>query len=83
MSDTIARDTRSKRIHSEEVKIAKQVRLAKRAGREVVEPHRYAKHNALNCGVPGCVMCANPRRTFNERTVKEKSFDQTREWDIE
>lgn len=71
---------RSTRLHKEEVAIAKQVKIAKAHGIEVREPHTLAKHHALDCGQPGCVMCGNPRKTFKEQTVQEKSFMQTEGW---
>jgi hypothetical protein len=71
------------RRYNEEVKIAKQVKIAKSHGMDVKEPHKLAKHHALDCGQPGCVMCGNPRKTFKEKTVQEKSFEQTGKWDTE
>ena len=26
----------------------------------------------MDCGNPGCIFCANPRRTWNELTIQEK-----------
>jgi hypothetical protein len=52
------------------VHINKQVKIAKTHGIEVKEPHRLVKHHVLDCGVPGCVMCANPRRTWKEKTIQ-------------
>ena len=71
----------SKRLQQKENHIKKQVRLAKSYGISVKEPHSLAKHNAINCGDPKCHMCGNPRKFFKDRTIKEKSFDQTRNWD--
>jgi hypothetical protein len=44
------------------------------------QPHRFAKHHVLNCGNPKCVLCANPRHTFGEKTIQEKRFEQTEKW---
>jgi hypothetical protein len=73
----------SKRLLKEENAINKQLKIAKAQGntKYVKQPHRLAKHHAADCGVPGCVMCANPRRTWKERTIQEESFDQTKEWE--
>jgi len=28
-------------------------------------------------------MCANPRKVFKDKTIKEKSFEQTQKWQQE
>jgi hypothetical protein len=66
----------SERIHQKETKIKKQVKIAKEHGIEVKEPHKFAKHNALNCGVPNCIMCGNPRKVWGEKTMQERKFEQ-------
>jgi hypothetical protein len=66
----------SKRLYRDETAIAKQTRIAKEYGIDVREPNRFNKHHPTNCGNPKCVMCANPRKVFKEKTVKEKSFEQ-------
>jgi len=30
----------------------------------------------LNCGNPKCIMCANPRKTFEELTIQEQRMFQ-------
>jgi hypothetical protein len=35
-----------------------------------------AKHHAMDCGRPGCMMCGNPRKTFKEVTAQEKRLFQ-------
>lgn len=70
----------SKRLLQKHKFVKKQERLAKTYGLDVEEAHRYQKRNVLNCGNPNCVMCANPRKIFKEKTVKEKSFEQTSDW---
>jgi hypothetical protein len=85
MSNEATKEIRSKRLHAEEVKIQKQVKIAKAHGltnkdKAIKEPHRLAKHHAMDCGQPGCVMCGNPRKTFKELTIQEKSFEQTENW---
>lgn len=79
--DETTKAKRSKRIHQEETAIAKQVKIAKSKGMEVREPHKLAKHHALDCGQPGCILCSSPRKLFKEKTVQEKSFEQTEKWD--
>ena len=73
--------THSKRIHNTETKIKKQVKIAKAAGQDVKEPHKFAKHHALDCGNPGCMMCGNPRKLWRKRTIQEEKFIQTEGWD--
>ncbi len=40
------------------------------------QPHRLAKYNGVNCGNPKCIICANPRKMFKQKTLAEKSFHQ-------
>jgi hypothetical protein len=86
MSDSDAKEKRSKRIHKEEVAIKKQVKIAKQHGltnsdRAVKEPHRLAKHHAMDCGNPDCFLCGNPRHLEKHgETKQEKSFIQTEKW---
>jgi hypothetical protein len=70
----------SKRLHKEEAAIKRQVKIAKEYGVPVSEPHKFAKRHALNCGNPKCVMCANPRKVFNEKTIQEQKFEQTEKY---
>jgi hypothetical protein len=76
MSDTADKFKHSKRLLKDENAIKKQTKIAKAAGFDVKEPHKYAKHHAMNCGNPKCVMCANPRRTFKELTTQEQRLFQ-------
>lgn len=72
----------SKRIHQDEVHIAKNVSVAKAYGIPVKngEEHRLHKVNGITCGNPKCVMCMNPRKSFNELTMQEKKFIQREKW---
>lgn len=72
----------SKRLHKEESAIHKQQKIAKTFGapEHQYEGHRYAKHHAMNCGNPKCIMCGNPRKTWKELTAQEKR--QQQEMDI-
>jgi hypothetical protein len=66
----------SKRIHAKETAVKKQTKIAKAFGIEVKEPHKFAKHHALDCGHPGCIMCGNPRKIWKQDTIQEKRFKQ-------
>jgi hypothetical protein len=66
----------SKRIFETDNAVKKQVKIAKVYGTNIEQPHKFAKVHALNCGNPNCVMCANPRKTFNEKTIQEKRLEQ-------
>ena len=67
----------SKRIHAKETAVKKQTKIAKAFGIEVKQPHKFAKHHAMDCGNPGCIMCGNPRKVWKEDTIQEKSFKQS------
>lgn len=74
----------SKRLLKDENAIKKQTKIAKSHGMNVKEPHKFAKHHAMDCGNPGCYLCGNPRKTHKDTlTVQEKSFDQTGKWSEE
>lgn len=86
MSDEKTREKHSRRLQQDGAAIKRQVRIAKvhlTPETYTQEPHRFNKHHALNCGNPRCVMCANPRRTFGDKTIQEKRFDQSKLWSEE
>jgi hypothetical protein len=71
----------SKRRQADETAINRQVKIAKEHGlteqdRAIKEPHRMVKHHAMDCGQPGCVLCGNPRKLFNQLTTQEKRLFQ-------
>jgi len=72
----------SKRLHRAWAAIKKQLRIAKSHGivnKVIEEPHRLAKHHAMDCGVPNCPMCSNPRHnraTKDHLTIQEKRNNQ-------
>lgn len=77
----------SERLHQKEVKIKRQIQLAKNYGyhklsssmhnwRYLTQPHRNHKKHIFNCGDPSCYMCGNPRKWFKEPTIQEKKFLQ-------
>ena len=81
--DEEAKLKHSKRLQQKQNHIDKQARLAKAYGIKVDHDdlHRYQKINLLNCGDPKCIMCSNPRKIFKDKTIKEKSFEQSKLWD--
>ncbi len=86
MSDQTVKQKRSKRIHSDETAVSRQVKIAKQHkmdpawSKDVREPHRLAKKHAMDCGNPKCMLCGNPRKTFKELTIQEKRFYQDDEF---
>ena len=61
MSNELAKFINSRRRHKTDVKVARQVKIAK----------------AMDCGQPGCMMCGNPRKTHKDRlTAQEKRLFQ-------
>lgn len=88
MSNPETKEQRSKRMHKEGAHIQKQLKIAKTNGitdqdKLYHEPHRFAKHHAMDCGNPGCPVCSNPRKLYNEETIQEKSFKQKKLHDEE
>ena len=66
----------SKRRLKDENAVKKQTKIAKAHGVLVEEPHKFAKHHAMDCGNPGCPLCSNPRKLYNELTPQEKKMYQ-------
>ena len=66
----------SRRRQQDENAVHRQMQIAKSHGMPVAEPHKLAKHHAMNCGDPKCIMCSNPRRTFREITQQERRLFQ-------
>ena len=67
MANDQAKFLNSRRRHKNDVAIARQVKIAKQHGmghqdQAIKEPHRHAKHHAMDCGNPKCMLCGNPRR---------------------
>ena len=74
----------SKRLLKDENAINKQVKIAKSHGTfnqtNIRQPHRLAKHHAMDCGNPLCYLCGNPRKTHKDRlTAQEKRLFQNME----
>lgn len=71
------------RIGQKQNHIKKQLKIAKTNGgnvRYLKQPHRLAKHSAMDCGVPNCHLCGNRRRIWEEKTIQELKFEQTEKW---
>ena len=79
MANELAKFLNSQRRYRDEIAVKRQVKIAKEFGIPVKEPHKFAKHHAMNCGNPNCVMCGNPRKTFKELTQQEKRLFQDTE----
>jgi hypothetical protein len=68
--------------------IKRQLKIAKSIGHDkyIDQPHRLAKHHAMDCGQPGCALCGNPRHskytkgkdklTTQERRNNQKGDDE-------
>ena len=82
MANELAKFLNSQRRHRDEIAVKKQVKIAKAHGltnkdKVVKEPHRLAKHHAMDCGNPQCPLCGNPRRTHKDKlTAQEKRLFQ-------
>jgi len=85
MANELAKFLNSQRRHRDDSAVKKQVKIAKLHGltnkdKSVKEPHRLAKHHAMDCGQPGCPLCSNPRRTHKDTlTAQEKRLFQDTE----
>jgi len=81
MSNDLAKFINSKRRHKTDVAISRQVKIARSHNTynqaNLKQPHRLAKHHAMDCGNPGCFLCGNPRKTHKDRlTTQEKRLFQ-------
>ena len=65
----------SKRRLKDENAVKKQTKIAKEFGVPVKEPHKFAKHHAMDCGNPKCLICSR-EKVFGEPTIQQKRFDQ-------
>ena len=81
MSNELAKFLGSRRRHKTDVHIARQVAIAKSKSTfnqtNIKQPHRLAKHHAMDCGNPDCYLCGNPRKTHKDKlTTQEKRLFQ-------
>ena len=85
MANELAKFINSQRRHRDETAVKKQVKIAKAHGltnkdKSIKEPHRLVKHHAMDCGISGCPLCSNPRRTHKDTlTAQEKRLFQDTE----
>jgi hypothetical protein len=73
--------SRAWRRFQTQVAIARQVRIDRQKNAispRFVEPGRFRKRAAMDCGNPRCGVCGNPRRTGNGNplTLKEVAHRQ-------
>ena len=80
MSNQVERFKHSKRLQRKHNAIKRQKKIAKAYNFPTGPIHRLSKVHATTCGDSHCAMCGNPRKFFKERTIQEKSFDQTKKW---
>jgi hypothetical protein len=71
------RSKKAKRLQRTSNAIKKQLRIAKAFGMTHIlkQPHRLAKHHALDCGNPKCLVC-HSEKVFNKPTLQEQKFIQ-------
>lgn len=74
----------SKRLLKDDNAINKQLKIARQHGatftdQSIKEPHRLAKHHAMDCGNPKCLLCSS-EKVFGHKTIQEQRFDQTSKW---
>ena len=86
MANELAKYLNSRRRHKDETAVKKQLKIAKQhnsfsdENKVLKEPHRLAKHHAMDCGNPKCFMCGNPRKTHKDKlTAQEKRLFQDTE----
>ena len=69
----------SKRRLKDDNAVKKQTKIAKANGIHVEEPHKFAKHHAMDCGNSGCPLCGNPRKLYKQKTIQERRQEQNEE----
>jgi hypothetical protein len=84
MSNEQDKFNHSKRLLKEEAAIAKQLKIAKEFGIDyyISQPHRLAKHHALDCGNSKCLMCSR-EKIFKERTIQERKITQREHYSLD
>jgi hypothetical protein len=82
MANELAKFINSQRRHRDQNAVNRQVKIAKAHGltgkdKAIKQPHRLAKHHAMDCGNPQCPLCGNPRRSHKDTlTAQEKRLFQ-------
>ena len=86
MANEQAKYLNIRRRFKDETAVKKQLKIAKQhnsfadENKVLKEPHRLAKHHAMDCGRPGCAMCGNPRHIHKDSlTAQEKRLFQDTE----
>ena len=86
MANERAKYLNSRRRFKDETAVKKQLKIAKQhnsfadENNVLKQPHRLAKHHAMDCGRPGCAMCGNPRHIHKDSlTAQEKRIFQDTE----
>lgn len=71
------KDKKASRLQRTTNAINKQLRIAKSLGMThlLKQPHRLAKHHALDCGNPKCQVC-HSEKVFGKPTFQERKFNQ-------
>jgi hypothetical protein len=71
------KDKKANRLQRTTNAINKQLRIAKSLGMThlLKQPHRLAKHHALDCGNPKCLVC-HSEKVFRKPTLQERKFIQ-------
>ena len=77
MSDPESKNKKSKRLLRTSNAIKKQLRIAKQSvwhnPKLLNQPHRLAKHHALDCGNSECLVC-HSEKIFNKPSIQEQKF---------
>jgi hypothetical protein len=86
MANELAKYLNSRRRQRDQNAVKKQLKIAKQhnsfadENKVLTQPHRLAKHHAMDCGRPGCAMCGNPRHIHKDRlTAQEQRLFQDTE----
>jgi len=66
---------KNKRIQKDENAVKKQTKIAKTFGVPVTEPHKFAKHHAMDCGNPKCLLCSG-EKVLGIKSIKERRSKQ-------
>lgn len=79
MSNEEQKQKHGERFFQKVKKLARKLRIAKDYGYDhiVKDGHKYHKKSIISCGNPNCIFCMNPRKSFNEKTMQERKFEQT------
>lgn len=74
---------KAKRLQRTANVIKKQLRIAKALGMHHIlkQPHRLAKHHALDCGKSECLVCHSDK-IFHKPSLQEKKFIEGYKTDV-